>query len=156
MSAALYLMLLYLDWRALPVERAAWDAPATDPRLLLALLLIAAELALLTAVALFFSTFSSSALLSVVFTIGVFIAGLLSADLRAFGDIVEVTPLAATVVETIGWIVPAFSEFDIKAQVVHGLPLPGGFLGFTLGYAVCYVGAILAASVTLFSRREFR
>ena len=26
----------------------------------------------------------------------------------------------------------------------------------TLGYAACYVGAILAASVTLFSRREFR
>ena len=156
MTAAFYLMLAWLDFQALPAERLAWDAPATDPRLLLALLMIAAELALLTAVALFFSTFSSSALLSVVFTLGVFVAGLLSDDLRGFGDIVEVTPLTARVVETIGWLVPAFSAFDIKAQVVHGLALPAGFVGYTLGYAGLYVAGILAAAVTLFARREFK
>ena len=55
--------------------RLSWDAPALDPRLLIAVLLIVAELALLTAIALFFSTFSSSALLSVVFTLGIFVAG---------------------------------------------------------------------------------
>ena len=156
MSAALYLMLAWLDWRALPAERLAWDAPATDPRLLLALLLIAGELALLTAVAVFFSTFSSSALLSVVFTLGVLLAGLLSADLRSFGELVEVTPMTARMVEAIGWMVPAFSAFDIKAQVVHGLPLPGGFVGYTLGYAVLYIAGILAAAVTVFARREFK
>ena len=91
--------------------------------------MIAAELALLTAVALFFSTFSSSALLSVVFTVGVFVAGLFSADLRSFGDIVDVSPaVAQLVVDAIGWVVPAFSAFDVKAQVVHGLPLPAGFV----------------------------
>jgi ABC-type transport system involved in multi-copper enzyme maturation permease subunit len=155
MTAALYLMLAYLDWRALPVERAAWDAPATDPRLLLAITLIAAELALLTAVALLFSTFSSSALLSIVFTVGIFLAGLLSNDLRHFGDIVDVPQATAMLVATVGWIVPAFSAFDVKAQVVHGVPLPPGFVSYTVVYAICYVCALLAASVTLFSRREF-
>jgi hypothetical protein len=51
--------------------------------------------------------------------------------------------------------VPAFSAFDVKAQVVHGVPLPPGFVSYTVLYAICYVCALLAASVTLFSRREF-
>jgi Cu-processing system permease protein len=156
MTAALYLMLAYLDWRALPVERQAWDAPATDPRLLIAVTMIAAELALLTAVALFFSTFSSSALLSIVFTVGIFLAGLLSDDLRRFGDIVDVPAATAGLVAAIGWLVPAFSAFDVKAQVVHGLPLTTSFVLLTLLYALCYIAAILAAGVTLFARREFK
>jgi ABC-type transport system involved in multi-copper enzyme maturation permease subunit len=156
MAVALYLMLAYLDWRALPVERQALDAPATDPRLLIAVVMIAAEMALLTAVALFFSTFSSSALLSITFTVGIFLSGLLSQDLRRFGDIVEVPPFTASAVAAVGWIVPAFSAFDVKAQVVHGLPLAPSFVLLTLTYAGCYIVAILAASVTIFSRREFK
>jgi Cu-processing system permease protein len=156
MTAALYVVLAYLDWQALPVERRAWDAPALDPRLLIATTLIALELALLTAVALFFSAFSSHALLSVAFTLGIFVTGLFSADLRGFGDIVEVAPLVARLVATIGWLVPAFSAFDVKAQIVHGVGLPAGFVAFTVGYALLYIGALLLASVTAFSRREFK
>jgi ABC-type transport system involved in multi-copper enzyme maturation permease subunit len=156
MTMALYLMLAVLDWRALPTERAAWDAPATDPRLLLAVTMVAAELALLTAVALLFSTFSSSALMSIVFTVGLFVAGLLSTDLRRFGDIVDVSPAVATLVASIGWAVPAFSAFDVKAQIVHGLPLPDGFVPYTLLYAAVYVSAVLAAAIGLFARREFK
>lgn len=156
MTAALYLVLAYLDWQALPVERRAWDAPASDPRLLIAVLMIGAELALLTAVALFFSTFSSSALLSVAFTAGVFLTGCFSADLRGFGDIVDASPMVAAAVSAIGWVMPAFSAFDVKAQVVHGMALPSGFVFFTMSYAALYVMALLAASVTVFSRREFK
>lgn len=156
MTAALYVVLGYMDWHALPVERRAWDAPAMDPRLFIAVVMIAAELALLTAVALFFSTFSSSALLSVVFTAGIFLTGCFSSDLRGFGDTVDVAPAVAMLVSAIGWIVPAFSAFDVKAQVVHGLALPSGFVAFTLSYAALYIVALLVASVTVFSRREFR
>jgi len=155
MAAALYLVLAYLDWGAVPAERASWEAAALDPRLLLAVLMIQAELALLTAVALFFSTFSSSALLSIVFTVGILVAGLFSEDLRRFGDIVDVSPAVALVVGLVGWIVPAFSAFDVKAQIVHGQTLPPGFVPYTLGYAALYVGALLVASVAAFSRREF-
>jgi ABC-type transport system involved in multi-copper enzyme maturation permease subunit len=156
MTAALYAMLAVLDWRALPIQRAAWEAPATDPRLLVAVTMVAAELALLTAVALFFSTFSSSALMSIVFTVGLFVAGLLSGDLRRFGDIVETSPAVASVVSAIGWIVPAFSAFDVKTQIVHGLPLPQGFVAYTLGYAAVYAMAVLSAAIGVFGRREFK
>jgi Cu-processing system permease protein len=156
MAAALAVMLGYLDWAATPTQRAAWDAPALDPRLLLALVMIAGELALLTAIALFFSTFSSSALLSIVFTIGLFVTGLYSQDLRQFGDVVDVSPGVAVLVGAIGWAVPAFSAFDIKAQIVHGLALPSGFIALTLVYAALYTAALLVAAVALFSRREFK
>ena len=155
MTVALYLMLAWLHWQALPAQRAAWDAPAVDPRLLLVVVMVTAELALLTAVALFFSTFSSSALVSVAFTAGVFVTGLLSTELRRFGDVVDVSSAVARFVSIIGWVVPAFSAFDIKAQVVHGLPVPAGFLAYTLAYGALYVVAVLIAAITAFSRREF-
>jgi ABC-type transport system involved in multi-copper enzyme maturation permease subunit len=155
MTAALLVMLKYLDWRALPVERAAWDAVAADPHLLLAALMIAIELALLTAVALFFSAFSSSALLSLAFTIGIYVTGVFSLDLRRFGDIVEAPSLVSRVVAVIGWIVPAFSAFDIKAQVVHGLPVPASYLLLTTCYGVVYAAAVVVAAIVVFSRREF-
>jgi hypothetical protein len=118
--------------------------------------MIALELALLTAVALFFSTFSSSALLSTVFTVGIFITGQFSEDLRHFGDIVDISPAVASIVGAIGWAVPAFSAFDIKAQIVHGQALPAGFVPYTMGYAALYVVALLVASATVFARREFK
>jgi Cu-processing system permease protein len=155
MAVALYMMLVWLDLSALPVERHAWDAPAADPRLLIQVLLIAAELALLTAVAVFFSTFSSSALLSMVFTVGLFVTGLFSADLRGFGDLVD-APAMAPLVQAIGWFVPAFSAFDVKSAVVHGQPVSAGFVLQTIAYAGVYIGALLAASITVFSRREFK
>jgi ABC-type transport system involved in multi-copper enzyme maturation permease subunit len=156
MAVALGLMLAFMNSQLDAAELAALEAPAVDPRLLLVVVMIAAELALLTAVSLFFSTFSSSALLSTVFSVGVFVAGLLSGDLRHFGDIVDVSPTVATIVQMVGWAIPAFSAFDIKAQVVHGLPLPAGYVPVTLLYAVVYIAAILGASVALFARREFK
>jgi hypothetical protein len=92
----------------------------------------------------------------VVFTVGVFVAGLASADLRHFGDIVDVNPAVAAFVSAVGWALPAFSEFDIKSQIVHGLPVSAGFIVSMLGYAVIYSASLLGLSVALFARREFK
>jgi hypothetical protein len=70
--------------------------------------MISIELSLLTAVALFCSTFSSSALVSVVLTVGIFVAGLISTDLRHFTDLVVVSPVVGYIVSGIGWVLPAF------------------------------------------------
>lgn len=155
MTAVLYLMLAYLHWRTPDEVEQAWVTPALDPRLLWAVLLIAAELALLTAVALFLSTFSSSGLLSAGLTLGVFVIGLFSADLRTFsatgGD-----GIVTTVVHAVGLVVPSFSAFDIKADVVNGRPpVPPMYVVMTLGYAASYITALVAAASAVFSRREF-
>jgi ABC-type transport system involved in multi-copper enzyme maturation permease subunit len=156
MAFALWAVLGWMYWTSPENVRLSWEAPAVDPRLAIAVLLITAEMALLTAVAMFFSTFSSSALVSVGLTVGVFVAGLLSTDLRNFGDVVVVPEAVATMVSVIGWVLPAFSEFDVKSRIVHGLPVAGGFVWFTLGYAAVYVAALVGASVMLFARREFK
>src|SRR5690606_4924437 len=104
MTAALYLLLSVMATRLTPASRAALDAPLLDPRLLLVTVMTGAEAALLVAVALFFSTFSSSALLSIAFSAGIYVIGLLSADLRAFGAQVDVSLVIAAVVQAIGWV----------------------------------------------------
>jgi ABC-type transport system involved in multi-copper enzyme maturation permease subunit len=157
MTGALFLMLLWAQFTSPDNVRASWDAPAADPRLLVAMLLIFTELALLTAIAVFFSTFSSSGLWSVVFTLGIFIAGLVSPDLRNFGGIVEASQLVVRAVAVIGWILPSFAAFsDRKDDFVHGIAVPPGYVLQTMLYAATYIAVAIGAATAVFSRREFK
>ncbi len=156
MTVVFYLVLAWLGWTSPENVRLAWTAPPADPMLLVAIVEIVAELALLTAVALFFSTFSSSTLLSVAFTVGLLIAGELSQDLRHFGDLVDAPPSVAAIVSAAGWVVPAFSAFDHKNAIVSGLAVEPGRVLFNLLYAAVYSSAAVAAAVAVFSRREFK
>lgn len=155
MTAALYAVLAWMQWSASPIVRASWEAPALDPAILVAVVFVMAELAILTAVALFFSTFSSSALWSTLFSLGVFVAGQFSGELRELSAAVG-SPGAGVVARIVAMVLPAFGAFDVKAQVVHGLPIPLEYVGFTLAYGVVYAAAILMATVTVFNRREFQ
>ena len=156
MTVVFYVVLAWVGWTSPDHVRQSWTVPATDPRLLVAVAEIVAELALLTAIALFFSTFSSSTLLSVVLTVGVLIAGQLSGDLRQFADIVDAPSAVSTVVTAVGWMLPAFSALDHKSAVVSGLPIEAGRVLVNLAYAALYSGAAVAASVAVFVRREFK
>src|SRR3954447_2821471 len=91
MALALYAVLGYMSWVEPPAMRAAWEAPALDPALLKAILLIAIELMLVTAIALFFSTFSTP-LLSAALTFGLYIAGRFNADLKNLDQVVDSRP----------------------------------------------------------------
>lgn len=154
MTATFYAMLGWIGATSPDYVRRSWEAPAVDPSLVLAIVLIFCELALLTAVALFFSTFSSSTLISVVFTVGLWLAGLESHDLRHLRDVVKAP--AGAVAEAVGWVLPAFSSFDVKADVVHGHPVPLGFVLWRVLYAGVYSTVAIGAAVLIFSRREFK
>ena len=154
MAAVFYAVLALLSWRE-PIEaRRAWEAPAADPRLLVAMLLIFAELTLVTAFALFFSTFTSP-LLAAAFTVALFVAGHFSADLQR-GDITVQSPVAAAVANGLYHVLPDFALFDVKAAVVHGVPIPASRAALAVGYAGLYGGGLLACAVLIFSRRDFR
>ena len=154
MAAALYAVLGYLAWGVPPDTRAAWDAPALDPALLEALVLILAELMLVTALALFFSTFSSP-MLSAALTVGLYIAGHFSGDLRNFQQVVD-SPAAAALARGLYWVLPNLAQFDVKSDVVHGLPVPIGYMAMTIAYAAVYIAMLLAISGLVFSRRDFK
>ena len=59
MAVALYVVLAYMAWVAPPGAELGWERPALDPALLKALLLTFLELSIVTAIAVFFSTFST-------------------------------------------------------------------------------------------------
>ena len=90
--------------------------------MLKAVLLTFLELAIVTAIAVFFSTFSTP-ILSAAFTFGLFVAGRFSADLRNFNQVVD-SPAADALAAALYWVLPNLSPFDVRAQVVHGQPVP--------------------------------
>jgi ABC-type transport system involved in multi-copper enzyme maturation permease subunit len=154
MVAAFYLVLAYMQWMAPPDMLLALDGPALDPRMLKAVVLIFTELSVITAIALFFSTFSSP-LLSAAFTVGLYIAGHFSADLRNFDQVVD-SPAVALIARGLYWVLPNLSPFDVKTQVVHAQPVAAGYMVLSIAYAVAYVGALLGMAVMIFSRRDFK
>jgi ABC-type transport system involved in multi-copper enzyme maturation permease subunit len=130
------------------------ETPALDPALLKAVLLIFVELTLVTALALFFSTFSSP-MLSAALTFGLYIVGHFSGDLRNFQQVID-SPVAASFARGLYWVLPNLAQFDVKSQVVHGLPVPIGYIAMASAYAALYIGMLLAISGLVFSRRDFK
>jgi Cu-processing system permease protein len=154
MTVALYAVLAYMTFTESAEFRAAWDAPGIDPRMLKATLLIFIELMMVTAIALFFSTFSTP-LLSAAFTFGLYVVGHFNADLKNFDQIVESAP-AVWLARGVYHIVPDFSAFDVKTEVVHGLPVAAAYMATTATYGFLYIAALLVTAVLIFSRRDFK
>jgi Cu-processing system permease protein len=154
MTLALFAVLYYSNAVAPAGLRASWPAPAVDPRLLVAILLIFAELMLVTALALFFSTFSSP-LWATLLTLGFWVAGHFNADLRNFGSVVDSPPLI-WLARVVYYVIPNLAPFDVKAEVVHGIHVAGRHVALTLAYAAIYIGILLTASTTIFGRRDFK
>ncbi|MGE0705084.1 MAG: ABC transporter permease [Vicinamibacterales bacterium] len=154
MTVALYAVLAYMNWMTDPAVRSAWEAPAVDPALLVAVGLTFVELAIVTAIALFFSTFSTP-ILSAAFTFGTFVAGRLSPDLQNFDQVVD-APAATAAARVLYWILPNLAQFDVRGAVVHGLAIPAGHVGLAVLYAVLYIAALLVGSAVIFSKRDFK
>ena len=154
MTIAIYAVLFFLS-RGVPANiQSAWDAPAMDPALFAAIALIYLNLAVVTAVAVFFSTYSSP-MLSAAFTIGIYVAGQFSADLKRLDLIVD-SPAAAALAKACYYVLPDFAKFDIKLAVVHGVPVSGAYMISTAAYAAMYIAALLFGAVMIFSRRDFK
>jgi ABC-type transport system involved in multi-copper enzyme maturation permease subunit len=144
MAVALYAVLGYMRFVANPLAVAGWDRPALDPRLLIQFFLTFLELSIVTAIAVFFSTFSTP-ILSAAFTFGLFVAGRFSADLRNFNQVID-SPIANAMTTALYWTLPNLSSFDARAQVVHGTPVPASAIALSAGYAALYAAAMIAAA----------
>ena len=154
MTAAFYAVLAYMAWMATPLQRLAWTAPATDPAMLMAIGLIVVELMLVTAIALFFSTVTGP-FLSALLTLGLWVGGHFNADLRGLEAFVDATGVALAG-DVLYYVLPNFSAFDVKAQVVYGQPVGAGYIGLTALYGFVYVAFVLVATVAVFARRDFK
>jgi hypothetical protein len=154
MSLALYAVLGYMGWIESPEFKRGWEAPAADPALLIAIGLIFVELMLVTAIALFFSTFSSP-MLSSALTFGFYLAGHFSEDLRRLDEITGSTVVSATA-RALYYVLPNFATFDVKSRVVHAQPPGPAEIGLACAYGVIYVAMLLVAASWIFSRRDLK
>ena len=154
MTAAFYLVLALMKQFEPANINAASAAPATDPGMLKAVVLIVLELMLVTAIALFFSTFSSP-FLSALLTAGLWVAGHFNAELRNFGAVVE-SPVLAQLTRVAYYVLPNFAAFDVKSQVVHAQPVPASYVGLTFAYGLTYIVFVLFGASLIFSRRDFK
>ena len=154
MVVAFYLVLWYAKVSMPLADQMALATPATDPRLLIAVVMIFGELTLVTAVALFFSTFAEP-LTAILLTLGLWVAGHFNADLRRFEAVVD-SPAAAWLARGVYYLLPNLAPFNVKAEVVHGVPVSASHIGLTLAYAAVYVAILLVAAIAVFRRRDFK
>jgi ABC-type transport system involved in multi-copper enzyme maturation permease subunit len=154
MTAALYAVLAYVGWSESASARLARETPALDPALLKAIVLILVQLMIVTAIALFFSTFSTP-ILSAAFTFGFYVAGYFSADLRNFDRVVD-SKVVQAVARGLYYVLPNLAQFDVTAQVVHGLPIGAGYMAVTVAYGFVYIAMLLVGGAAIFSRRDFK
>jgi ABC-type transport system involved in multi-copper enzyme maturation permease subunit len=122
------------------------------PTIFLAMYLSAVEVALVTAVMTFFSSFTTP-LLSSFFTLCVFISGHLSKDLLAFAEHFG-QGLFRTISSVGYYVLPNLSLFNIRPEAVHNLSLADRYGSSVTMYAAFYILALLFLSSTIFRRKD--
>jgi ABC-type transport system involved in multi-copper enzyme maturation permease subunit len=119
-----------------------------------ALLLTALEIMLATAVALFFATVASP-ILSAVFTCSTVVLGFLSDDLRSLA-LANGTPLLQGIAKAAYVVLPAFHQFNIRNNLLSGVPVPIEYVASCIAYALLDTAAILLVTIAVFSKRDFQ
>jgi len=119
-----------------------------------AVLLIYVELAILTAVALLFSSFSSPAL-SALLTFFVFIIGHFSADLKTLAQSMGTAP-ARWLFGALYYLLPNLSNYNAITPAAHGVSPGAAPLMMAIVYGFIYVGVLLAATTLIFRGRNLK
>lgn len=144
MGAGVSIALLYVKRGWDPLVISIWPV----------ILLIYLELAIVTAVALLFSSFSSPAL-SALLTFFIFIAGHFSADLKIFAASLGGTA-ARWCFTALYYLLPNFSKYSLITPAAHGYAPNLSALLLGLLYATLYAGVVLAAGALIFNQRNFK
>jgi ABC-type transport system involved in multi-copper enzyme maturation permease subunit len=113
------------------------------------------QLAIVLALTILFSTFSSP-ILSALFAGGIFIAGSLTPQLReAIGYFAEEGNPARYVAEAALFVLPDFDKLNLSFELTHRIPVPADYLITATGYAATYVAILLVVGCVIFARRDF-
>jgi ABC-type transport system involved in multi-copper enzyme maturation permease subunit len=112
------------------------------------------ELMVVTAVVIFFSSFTTPVLTSL-FTLGVFLSGRMLNDLQAFARVANDITVERTVT-ALKFVLPNLGLFDVRNAAVHGIPITHGHIVWAVVYMALYTLALLSLSDFIFRRREFQ
>jgi ABC-type transport system involved in multi-copper enzyme maturation permease subunit len=130
-----------------PLERSDWY-------LLVAVYLILLKLALIVALAMLFSCFTTQ-FLAILFTVGMYIAGVFAEDLRTM-QAVDLTSGTMKLLRGISYLLPNFENFNVMGAVAHGRGVPARLVWQDTSYAILYAGIVLMTAAMVFSRRNLK
>ena len=144
MGAGVSLALLYVSGGYDPLVLSIWPA----------VLLIFVELMIIVAVALLFSSFSSPAL-SALLTFAVFVIGHFSADMKLLAASTGTTA-AKIFFGVLYYLLPNLSHYTVITDAGHGIAPAPAAVAVAVLYAFVYIAVLLAASILIFNRRNFK
>lgn len=128
--------------------------PALAVSIWASIFLIFLELAILTAVAILFSSFSTPAL-SALLTFLIFIIGHLSASLRELAAALGSTA-AIYFFEAIYYLMPNLSIYSFRTEAANALVPNSAMIFSGIAYCIVYVAVMLTITVLIFNRRNFK
>lgn len=156
----LFLVILWSQQRRFAAggPEAAMYTPAgfglTVVIVLKAMVLVYAELAILSAWTMAASTVATSATLPVIFGVFIYLVGHLVEQLKNFATIAGDNVVVVMLARILQMIVPNLSVFRLRDNLIHNDPyIPQGMDNYLL-YGLLYVVAGLAVSYFLFRRKE--
>jgi ABC-type transport system involved in multi-copper enzyme maturation permease subunit len=126
----------------------------TDAYILAAVYLILLKLALIVALALLFSCFTTP-FLAILFTAGIYIAGVFAQNLRTM-QAVDMNPAALKLMKQISYLLPNFENFNVMGTVAHAGVVPSSLLWHATLYALVYCAVVLTGAAAIFSRRNLK
>lgn len=130
---------------------------SVSPLYVWAVVLIFFEVAVVLAISILFSSFSTP-FVSAVSTIIVTVTGKLSYDILLYAEKIRQggNDFLAQIISGIYYTVPNLENFNIRARVVHGIETSNELIRFSMLYAVAFIFFYLVISCVIFSRREFK
>lgn len=144
MAAGLFLIVFYVKH----------SIEGGDAVVLVAVYFILLKLALVVALAMLFSCFTTP-LLAILFTAGLYIAGLFVHEMRNL-EPGTMTPALGGLLRGISYLLPNFENFDVMGAAAHGRAIPGMLIAQNTVYAALYCAIVLAVAVAIFSQRNLK
>lgn len=123
-----------------------------DLPLVKAVVMLWVELIFITAVAVFFSSFSSP-IFSALFTAAIYAVGHLAWSLPLLATKLP-AGIGRTIVQLIYLLLPNLEYGDVRAQAVHGLPIPLGQMFAAASYLIGYAAVLLLLACLSFRKRD--
>jgi len=125
-----------------------------DATVFVAVYFIWLKLALVVALALLFSCFTTP-LLAILFTVGIYIVGLYVQELRNL-PMEVMSPGMSAFTKWLSYLLPNFENFNIMALAAHSRQVPGAFIAQNTLYAAVYCAIVLTAAILVFSKRNLK
>ncbi len=126
----------------------------SDAAVLVAVYFILLKLALVVALALLFSCFTTP-LLAILFTAGLYIAGLYVQELRNL-PLQVMSPAMTAFTKWLSYLLPNFENFNVMALAAHSRAVPRTLILQNTLYTFVYCAIILTAAALVFSRRNLK